>query len=112
VASAHRRDVSPLRHRTGGLLPTFGIRDLGGSDHYGGEAVVGGGLFSLVLFGLLSVSTYLAMEIYSVVRPERSDEVLTSLKAWIDRHTDLIIVIVAAAVGLWFIGKSAYLLAT
>jgi len=47
-----------------------------------------------------------------VVRPERSDEVLTSLKAWIDRHTDLIIVIVAAAVGLWFIGKSAYLLAT
>ena len=47
--------------------------------------------FSLVLFGLLSVSTYLAMEIYSVIRPERSDEVLTSLKAWIDRHTDLII---------------------
>ena len=67
---------------------------------------------SLVLFGLLSVSTYLAMDIYSVVRPERSDDVLTSLKAWIDRHTDLIIVIVAAAVGLWLIGKSAYLLAT
>ncbi len=68
--------------------------------------------FSLVLFGLLSVSTYLAMDIYSVVRPERSAEVLTSLKAWIDRHTDLIIVIVAAVLGLWLIGKSAYLLAT
>ena len=68
--------------------------------------------FSLVLFGLLSVSTYLAMDIYAVVRPERSDDVLTSLKEWIDRHTDLIIVIVAAAVGLWLIGKSAYLLAT
>lgn len=68
--------------------------------------------FTLVLFGLLSVSTYLAMDIYSVVRPERSDEVLTSLKAWIDRHTDLIVVIVSAAVGIWLIGKSAYLLAT
>jgi hypothetical protein len=68
--------------------------------------------FSLVLFGLLSVSTYLAMDIYSVVRPERSDEVLNRLKSWIDRRTDLIIVIVALAVGLWLVGKSAYLLAT
>ncbi len=68
--------------------------------------------FVLVLFGLLSVSTYLAMEIYSVARPERSAAVLSSLKAWIDGHADLIIVIVAAAVGLWLIGKSSYLLAT
>lgn len=67
--------------------------------------------FSLVLFGLLSVSTYLAMDVYSVVRPERSHEVLTTLKAWIDRHKDLIIVIVSAVVGLWLIGKSSYLLA-
>jgi hypothetical protein len=68
--------------------------------------------FSLVLFGLLSVSTYLALDIYFVVRPERGDEVLASMKAWIDRHSDVIIVIVATAVGLWLIGKSAYLLAT
>jgi hypothetical protein len=68
--------------------------------------------FSLVLFGLLSASTYIAMEMYAVVRPERSDDVLTNLKTSIDRHTDLIIVIVAAVVGLWLIGKSSYLLAT
>ena len=67
---------------------------------------------SLVLFGLLSVSTFLAMDIYAVTRPERSREVLTGLKAWIDRHKDLIIVIVAAVVGLWLIGKSSYSLAT
>jgi ribosomal protein L31E len=65
-----------------------------------------------VLFGLLSVSTYLTMDIYAVVRPERSDEALSSLKAWIDRHTDVIVVVVAAAVGLWLVGKSSYLLAT
>jgi Sap, sulfolipid-1-addressing protein len=68
--------------------------------------------FSLVLFGLISVSTYLAMDIYAVVQSERSGDVLTKLKAWIDQHRDLIIVIVAAALGLWLIGKSTYLLAT
>ena len=67
---------------------------------------------SLVLFGLLSVSTYLTMDIYAMVRPERSEQVLTSLKAWIDRRTDVIIVIVAALLGLWLIGKSSYFLAT
>lgn len=68
--------------------------------------------FSLVFFGLLSVSTFLAMDIYSVARPERSDQLLARLKTWMDRHSDLIIVIVAAVVGLWLIGKSSYLLAT
>jgi Sap-like sulfolipid-1-addressing protein len=67
---------------------------------------------SLVLFGLLSVSTFLAMDVFALARPERSDVVLSNLKAWIDRHSDLIIVIVAAVVGLWLIGKSSYLLAT
>jgi hypothetical protein len=68
--------------------------------------------FSLVLFGLLSASTYLTMDLYAVLRPERSQAALSSLKAWIDRHTDVIIVIVAAGVGLWLIGKSSYSLAT
>ncbi len=67
--------------------------------------------FSLLLFGLVSVSTYLALDVYSAVRPERSAEVLTHLKSWIDRHKDLIIVIVAAAVGLFLISRNAYLLA-
>lgn len=67
--------------------------------------------FSLVFFGLLSVSTFLAMDIYSVARPDRGDQFLARLKEWIDRHSDLIVVIVAAVVGLWLIGKSSYLLA-
>jgi hypothetical protein len=67
---------------------------------------------SLVLFGLLSVSTFLAMDVFALARPERSDEFLSNLKAWIDRHSELIVVIVAAVVGLWLIGKSSYLLAT
>ncbi len=71
-----------------------------------------GNYLALVVFGLLSVSTYLAMDVYAVARPERSHEVLGGLKAWIDRHSDLIIVLVAGLVGLWLVGKSSYLLAT
>lgn len=67
---------------------------------------------ALVLFGLLSASTYLALDVYAVARPERSAAALARLKAWMDRHTDVMIAIVAAVVGLWLIGKSAYLLAT
>jgi Sap, sulfolipid-1-addressing protein len=67
---------------------------------------------TLALFGLLSVSTFLSMEIYVAVRPARGAEFLGRLDAWIDRHTDLIIVVGATALGLWLIANSAYLLAT
>jgi hypothetical protein len=67
---------------------------------------------TLVLFGILSVSTYLTMEIYVALRPAQSAEVLRRLDTWIDRHTDLIIIVGATALGLWLIGNSAYLLAT
>jgi hypothetical protein len=67
---------------------------------------------TLVLFGVLSVSTYLFIEIYVALRPAQSAKVLSGLDAWIDRNTDLIIVVGGTALGLWLIGNSAYLLAT
>lgn len=67
---------------------------------------------ALVLFGLLSVSTYLSMTVYAAVRPEESGQKLASLDSWIEGHKDLIIIVGATALGLWLIGKSAYLLAT
>jgi hypothetical protein len=67
---------------------------------------------SLVAFGLLSVSTFLSTEIYVALRPEQSARVLNRIEGWITRHTDLIVIIGAAALGLWLIGKNAYLLAT
>jgi hypothetical protein len=66
----------------------------------------------LVFFGLLATSSLLAMEIYSVLRPERADAFLASVKIWIDTHTDQIIVIVFTLLGLWLIGYDSYLLAT
>jgi hypothetical protein len=67
---------------------------------------------TLVGFGLLSASTYLSLEVYVALRPAQSAEALRRLNTWIDRHTDLIIVVGATALGLWLIGHSAYFLAT
>jgi len=67
---------------------------------------------SLVCFGLLSVSSYLSIEIYVALRPASGGELLSSLNAWINRHTDPIIIVGAAALGLWLIADNAYQLAT
>jgi Sap, sulfolipid-1-addressing protein len=67
---------------------------------------------ALVVFGLLSVSTFVTMEIYMALRPSHGAAVLGRLNSWIDRHTDVIIVFGAAALGLWLIGNNAYTLAT
>jgi hypothetical protein len=67
---------------------------------------------SLVVFGLLSVSTFASMEIYVALRPAQGGAVLGRVNSWIDRHTDVIIVVGAAALGLWLIGNNAYTLAT
>jgi hypothetical protein len=67
---------------------------------------------ALVVFGLLSVSTFVTMEIYMALRPSQGAAVLGRLNSWIDLHTDVIIVFGAAALGLWLIGNNAYTLAT
>jgi hypothetical protein len=52
------------------------------------------------------------MELYSAFRPERSAEALRRLDGWIQRHTDLIVLVGATALGLWLIANNAYALAT
>jgi hypothetical protein len=67
---------------------------------------------ALAVFGLLSASTYLSMEIYAALRPAQSAEALGRLDGWINRHTDVLVIVGATALGLWLIGSNAYALAT
>ena len=65
----------------------------------------------LTLYCLLASSTYLAMEIYAVFRPAKSQAFLTGFRAWIDGHTDQAIVLGSLLLGLWFIANSLSLIA-
>jgi threonine/homoserine/homoserine lactone efflux protein len=67
---------------------------------------------ALFLYCVLASSSYLAMEIYAVVRPERSQTLLTRVRTWIDAHTDQAIIIGSLVIGFWLIGDSIYLIVT
>ena len=64
---------------------------------------------ALVLYCVLASSSYLAMEIYAVVRPTQSQALLVRCKTWIDSHIDQAIIIGSLLIGLWFIADSLYL---
>jgi hypothetical protein len=61
---------------------------------------------------LLSVGTYLAVEIYALARPERTRELIASVRVWIADHTDQVIIVLSLVLGIWLIADSVYLLAS
>jgi hypothetical protein len=65
---------------------------------------------ALGLYCVLASSSYLAMEIYAVVRPAQSQELLVKCKTWVDSHIDQAIIVGSLFIGLWFIADSLYLI--
>jgi threonine/homoserine/homoserine lactone efflux protein len=82
----------------------------------GAATVVGAKLSNwesyLALFGfcVLASSTYVGMEIYAAVRPEKSQALLASIRKWIDSHTDQVIIYGSLILGFWLIANSIYVL--
>jgi len=76
------------------------------------EAKVAGweSFLALGLYCALASSSYLAMEIYAVVRPAHSQALLVSCRSWIDSHIDGAITVGSLIVGFWFIADSVYLI--
>ena len=69
-----------------------------------------GSFLALFIYCLLASSTYLGMEIYAVVRPEKSQALLAKFRAWIDNHTDQGIIVGSLLLGLWLIANSIYVI--
>jgi len=67
-------------------------------------------LLALILYCVLASSSYLAMEIYAMVRPSQSQQMLAGFRAWIDAHTDQMIIAGSLIIGLWLIAKDIYLI--
>src|SRR5689334_25167069 len=68
----------------------------------------------LALFGfcVLASGSYLVMEIYAVFRPGQSQALLARFRAWIDTHTDQVMIAGSLILGLWLIANSLYLIVT
>ncbi|MGO9218604.1 MAG: GAP family protein [Streptosporangiaceae bacterium] len=67
---------------------------------------------ALVLFCVLASSSYLAMEIYAGLRPGKSQAFLARFRAWIDTHTDQVIIWGSLILGFWLIAYSISLIVT
>jgi threonine/homoserine/homoserine lactone efflux protein len=67
---------------------------------------------ALFVFCVLASASYLAMELYTVFRPDRSQVFLAGVRTWIDAHTDQAIIIGSLVLGFWLIGNSLYLIVT
>jgi threonine/homoserine/homoserine lactone efflux protein len=67
---------------------------------------------ALFLYCVLASSSYLAMEIYAIVRPAQCQALLRRARTWIDSHTDQVIIAGSLIIGFWLIADSLYLIVT
>jgi threonine/homoserine/homoserine lactone efflux protein len=67
---------------------------------------------TLFLYCVLGSSSYLAMEIYAVVRPGETRAFLARCRTWIDAHTDEVIIVGSLIIGFWLIANSIYRIVT
>jgi threonine/homoserine/homoserine lactone efflux protein len=67
---------------------------------------------ALFLYCVLASSSYLAMEIYALIRPAQSQALLGRAQAWINTHTDQVIIAGSLIIGFWLIADSLYLIVT
>ena len=69
-----------------------------------------GSYLALFLFCVLASASYLAMEIYAGFKPSKSQAFLVKSRAWINTHTDQVIIWGSLILGLWLIVYSIYLI--
>lgn len=67
---------------------------------------------ALFLYCVLASASYLAMETYAVFRPAQSQALLARFRAWINTHTDQVIIAGSLIIGLWLMANSIYLIVT
>jgi Sap, sulfolipid-1-addressing protein len=69
-----------------------------------------GDYLALASFCLLSTSSFMALELWSVLAPASASARLAKLRAWLEEHGHQMIIIVCLALGLWLAGESIHLL--
>jgi threonine/homoserine/homoserine lactone efflux protein len=63
---------------------------------------------ALVGFCVLGSASYIAMEVYAGFWPDQSRAFLARFRAWMEAHTDRVIIIGCLLLGFWLIASSIY----
>jgi hypothetical protein len=98
-----------------GLAPTlqpWGLIAAGAATVTAAKVSSVASYIALFAFCLIGSSSYLAIELYAIFRFDKTQALLKRIRTWIDGHTDQLIIGGSLLLGLWLIGKSAYLLVT
>jgi len=76
------------------------------------EAKVSSPESALALFGfcVLATGSYMSLEIYAGFRPDQSAALMARVRAWIDGHTDQVVIIGSLVLGFWLVANSIYLI--
>ena len=65
---------------------------------------------ALFLYCVLASASYLFLEIYTAVRPARSQALMGGVRTWVDTHSDQVIIVGSLLIGFWLIADSLYLI--
>jgi hypothetical protein len=65
----------------------------------------------LAAFCLVASASIAGLELFARLRPEKAERLLKRVLSWLERNTDLLIVVVSISVGLYLMGSSSYHLA-
>ncbi|HLN68544.1 MAG TPA: GAP family protein [Streptosporangiaceae bacterium] len=64
---------------------------------------------ALLGYCVLASASYLAMEIYAIIRPGQSRVLLARFRTWINTRTERVIIVGSLIIGLWLIADSIFL---
>ncbi|MFD5509232.1 GAP family protein [Streptomyces sp. NPDC059761] len=90
------------------LLQPWGMVGLAATTVVEADLSHGESYVALLAFCVLATSTLLTMELYMVFAPQRAQQALTDLRAWLDRHKEQAIVVTCLLLGLWTVARSLY----
>lgn len=92
----------------GPLVQPWGLVAAGVATIVGAKVSTWESYVMLFSFCVLATATYLVMEVYAGFRPEKTQAFLARTRAWIETHTDQVIIVVSTVLGFWLIAESLY----
>lgn len=91
------------------LLQPWGLIAAGAATVVGAHVSSAASVLALFFFCVLATASYLFLELYAGFWPDKSEALLGRYRAWMEAHTDQVIIIGCLALGFWLIADGLYL---